>query len=136
MKTSWSKTTEGTRWMEKFMHNVRNIYFTIQKLTYVTAKAVYRKEYTSGQAAKWRFVEQMHFLQNHFQERKWVTVILFTNTKNRISLIVMKSDISREDLHAFLCSSRHIQWYQLISHKARVFLPRLVRHTSENLPRI
>jgi hypothetical protein len=40
---------------------------------------------------------------------------------------VIKSDISHEDLHAFLCSSWHIQWYQLISHKARVFLPCLVR---------
>jgi len=50
--------------------------------------------------------------------------------------IVMKSDISHEDLQAFLCSSWHIQWFQLISHKARVFLSCLVRHTYEHLPQI
>jgi hypothetical protein len=27
-------------------------------------------------------------------------------------------------------------WYQIIPHKARVFFPRLLRHTQEHVPRI
>ena len=41
-------------------------------------KALRRRKSTSGQAArnvkKWRFEEQMRFLQNHFQERGWVVI--------------------------------------------------------------
>jgi hypothetical protein len=40
---------------------------------------------------------------------------------NTFERIVMKPDISHDDLHAFLCSTSHIQWNQFISHKACVF---------------
>lgn len=86
----------------------------------------------------WRFVQQMQFLQNHFQKKRvsYGESVYKYEHSNISERTVVKSDISHEDLHAFLCSSSHIQWYQFISHKARVFLPCLARHTYEQLPRI
>jgi len=62
------------------------------------------KESTSGQTAKWSFVEQMQFLQNHFQESYGDSVYKYENS-NTFERIVMKPDISHNDIHAFPCSS-------------------------------
>ena len=74
------KLTDGMRLCDTYSDNVTALFISVEecKSTWVRLRSYYRKalrrrESTSGQAArkvkKWRFQEQMQFLQNHFQER-------------------------------------------------------------------
>jgi hypothetical protein len=65
-----------------YSDNVTALFISVEKCKSTWAKlhsyyrkALWRRVSTSGQAAKkvkkWRFEEQMRFLQNHFQEKGW-----------------------------------------------------------------
>jgi hypothetical protein len=64
------------------------------------------------------------------------TQYIYTNTHTHTH--IQTAELGYNDLG--LCDSSvitlYILWYQLIPHIARVFLPCLVRHTYEHLPRI
>jgi hypothetical protein len=67
--------------------------------------ALRRRESASGQAAKkikkWRFEEQLRFLQNHFQERGWVVITMTyqckLNKSNTSERIVLNFDTENQN---------------------------------------
>ena len=93
-----------------YSDNVTTLFILVEecKLTWARLRSYYRKalrrrEPTSGKAArkfkKWRFEEQMRFLQNHFRERGWVVIKMIhlckfnnSNTCNGLSQsLIMKT---------------------------------------------
>jgi len=117
------KLTDGYTFVWYYSDNVTALFISVEecKSTWARLRSNYRKalrrrESTSGQAArkvkKWRFEEQMRFLQNHFQERGWVVIKMIhvcklkkSNSSERIDPDYDKESKSRYFIRRPTCIS-------------------------------